>query len=398
MTDPLARYASELDQLAAAGLERSLPEAAGADGPWLTLNGRRLLNLASNNYLGLAGSPELRRAAIAAVEQYGCGATASRLIAGNHPLYTALERELAHFKHTEGALLFGSGYAANVGVITALVGRDDLVLSDRLNHASIVDGILLSRAEHRRYRHADPDHLRYLLEGAAGQYRTVLVVTDTLFSMDGDLAPLAEIARLKRQHGALWMVDEAHATGLFGPAGQGLAHELGVADAVDVHMGTFSKAAGGVGGYVAGRRTLIRYLINRARSLIYSTALPPADVAVARAGLALIIQAGEARRHLRRMADLFRAELSGAGLNIGSSQSQIVPVMAGGNEAALRFASALQSRGIAGVAIRPPTVPPGTARVRFSLTAAHSEADVRWAVEGIVAAARECGLLRGVAP
>ncbi|HEX6971425.1 MAG TPA: 8-amino-7-oxononanoate synthase [Limnochordia bacterium] len=396
--DPLGWVGPALASLAAAGLERRLVEASGAEQPWLELDGRRLLNLASNNYLGLAGSPALRRAAISAIERYGCGGTASRLIVGNHPLYAALEQELAAFKGTEAALVFGSGYAANVGVIPALVGRDDLVLSDRANHASLIDGIRLSGAVHRRYRHADPEHLRFLLDRWRGEHRRALIVTDTVFSMDGDFAPLEEIARLKRAYGAMWMVDEAHATGVFGPRGEGLAHELGIAEAVDVHMGTLSKACGGVGGYVAGRRELIQYLLQRARSLIYSTALPPADVAVARAAIDAVRLADRERRHLNQISERFRTELAAAGLAVGSSQSQIVPVMAGDNESAVRFAAAVRRRGIAAVAIRPPTVPEGTARVRFSLTAAHSEEEIGWATAGIISAAREVGLIEGASP
>ena len=425
---PLARYEAELAELEAQGLLRVLPDAADAHEPWLFLNGRRVLNLASNNYLGLAGEPELREAAAEAARRYGCGATASRLVVGNHPLYAELERELAAFKGTEAALVFGSGYAANVGTVAALVGRGDLVLSDRLNHASIVDGIVLSRAEHRRYRHRDVEHLARLLEEARGRYRTVLIVTDTVFSMDGDLAPLREIADLARRYGALLMVDEAHATGVFGPHGEGLAHELGVHELVDVHVGTLSKAVGGVGGYVAGSRTLIRYLVNRARSLIYSTGLPPPDVAAALAGLRCLRAADAARMRLRRLAERFRRELTEAGLRVGAggaappgftasaglaipagftaaagserlqaleAGSPIVPVIAGSSQQALAFSRELQARGVGGVAIRPPAVPPGTARVRFSLTAAHTEADVTWAVEQIVAAARACGLLAG---
>ncbi len=428
--DPRARYEAELAELAAEGQLRALLEAEGAQEPWLTLAGRRLLNLASNNYLGLAGAPQLREAAVAAVARYGCGATASRLIAGNHPLYAQLEEELAAWQGTEAALVFGSGYAANVGTLSALVGRDDLVLSDRLNHASIVDGIVLSRAEHRRYRHGDVEHLARLLAEAQGRYRTVLVVTDSVFSMDGDLAPLAEIAALTRRHGALLMVDEAHATGVFGPQGQGLAHALGVQELVDVHVGTLSKAVGAVGGFVAGRRSLIRYLVNRARSLIYSTALPPADVAAALAGVRLLRQAGAARAHLHRLARRFRRELRAAGLAVGPARagdsgegrgdgsghggggrpagdwaedgmgalaeaSPIVPVFAGSNQRALAFSRELQARGVGGVAIRPPTVPAGTARVRFSLTASLTEEDLAWAVAQIVAAARACGLATG---
>ena len=436
----MARYEVELAEREAQGLLRGLPEAVHAHEPWLILNGRRVLNLASNNYLGLAGAPELREAAAEAARRYGYGATASRLVVGNHPLYAELEQELAAFKGTEAALVFSSGYAANVGTVAALVGRGDLVLSDRLNHASIVDGVVLSRAEHRRYRHRDVEHLARLLEEARGRYRTVLVVTDTVFSMDGDLAPLQEIAALARRYGALLMVDEAHATGIFGPHGEGLAHELGVHELVDVHVGTLSKAVGGVGGYVAGSRTLIRYLVNRARSLIYSTGLPPADVAAALAGLRLLRAADAARMRLRRLAERFRRQLAEAGLRVGAAStapagfsaparlaapagcpaaagsaapagftspdgserlraleafSPIVPVIAGSNQQALAFSRELQARGVGGVAIRPPAVPPGTARVRFSLTAAHTEADVSWAVEQIVAAARACGLLVG---
>lgn len=376
-----AALEAELAERAEQGLLRSLRPFRGRGARLVSPEGRELLNLSSNDYLGLAGHPALAEAAASAARERGAGGTASRLICGHDPAYEALEARLAEHKGTEAALVLGSGFLANVGVIPALAGRGDEIFSDRLNHASIVDGCRLSRATVHRYRHRDVEHLESLLR--ASRARRKLIVTDTVFSMDGDVAPLRELAELRERYGAALMVDEAHAAGVFGPHGEGLAHELGMAEAVDLHMGTFSKAFGAYGAYVAGRSAWIRYLVNACRSLIYTTALPPPAIGAIDAALTLVREAHEARRDLQRRAQRFRAGLAELGLDTAGSTTQIVPVVVGGSEEALAVSHALEERGVLGVAVRPPTVPPGTARIRFSLTAAHGDGDVELTLDAV---------------
>lgn len=339
--------------------------------------GRMLINLASNDYLGL--SRELDADLLANWQQEAedwngtvrTGSGASRLIAGEDPVYARFEEEFARFKGTQRCLFFSSGYMANIGIISALMGRHDLVFSDRLNHASMIDGITLSRAQHIRYRHRDMDHLEQLLKQADPNKRK-LIVTDTVFSMDGSIAPLQEIVALKERYGALLMVDEAHSGGIFGEQGQGLCHALGLGEQADIQMGTFSKAYGAYGAYAAGDSLLIDYLINKSRSFIYTTALPSMMLMAVRSSWQRSVNEGWRRKTLRQHAAWFRRELQEAGLDTGQSECQIVPLIIGGNEKALRFSEVLQQEGIAAVAVRPPTVPEGSARIRFSLTAALS--------------------------
>jgi 8-amino-7-oxononanoate synthase len=374
-------FAEALAEREEQGLLRRLRPFEGVGPKLVSPEGRELLNLSSNDYLGLAGHPALAEAAARAARERGTGATASRLIVGDDPAYEELEARLAEHKGTEAALVLGSGYAANVGVIPALAGRDDAIFSDELNHASIVDGCRLSRATVHRYRHRDVDHLEELLRGSSAGRK--LIVTDTVFSMDGDAAPLAELVVLKEHYGAALLVDEAHAAGVFGAHGEGYAHQLGVAERVDLHLGTFSKAFGVYGAYVAGREDWIRHLQNTCRSLIYSTALPPPVIAAAAAALELVRGADEERRALQRKGERFRARLGEAGLDTCGSTTQIVPVLVREAEAALALSRGLEERGVLAVAIRPPTVPPGTSRIRFSLMATHDDADLERALDAI---------------
>lgn len=411
----------ELERIKGQAQLRNMALTEGeAGGTWITRNGRRLLNLSSNDYLGLAGDHALAEAvwrrlgmqtraggmATGLTEVQGMatgstvapgmtsGSTASRLVVGNHPLYVEAEEMLVSSKQVESALIFASGYTANVGVISAVAGRDDVVFSDRLNHASIVDGIILSRARMERYRHNDMDHLESLLRKAdrRGVGRK-LIVTDAVFSMDGDVAPLAELVELKERYGAMLMIDEAHSGGAFGPKGEGLAFQLGVHDRVDILMGTFGKAYGCYGAYVAGSRVLTDFLTNKARSLVYSTGLPPYVLASIIEAMRLVRQDGWRREQLQRNAALLREGVRAIGFESMGSTA-IIPAVVGDNEAALGLSAALEEAGIAGVAIRPPTVPAGTARIRFTVMATHTTADLRWAVENIDAAARRLGLGR----
>lgn len=388
----------ELRALASEARERTLRDTDAVPGRpgYVRRGGRILLNLSSNDYLGLSQHPAIAEAIREALAA-GCGAGsgASRLVTGSRTPYRELEEALAAWQRSGAALVFANGYMANCGVISALVGRGDVVFSDRLNHASIVDGIALSRAEHARYRHNDMAHLRRLLDKHK-QARRKLIVTDAVFSMDGDAAPLRELVQLKREYGAMLMVDEAHSGGVFGPRGEGLCHALGVQADVDVHIGTFSKAFGLYGAYVSGSPTLIRWLTNKARPFIYSTALPPAFAAGLLRSLTLVQTEGaHLRKRLAESSARFRADLREAGFAVGEGDSPIVPVIVGDNAAALRFSEALEAEGIAAVAIRPPTVPDGTARLRFSLSAAHTGEELADAAARIRDIGRRLGVLTG---
>jgi 8-amino-7-oxononanoate synthase len=366
------------------GLLRSVREFH-REGAWVvTQDGRRLLNFSSNDYLGLASHPDVLAAAARAAARRG-GATASRLIVGTDPEYSELEAKLADFQGTEAALVFGSGYLANVGVISCLVARGDAVFSDRLNHASIIDGCRLSRATIHRYSHGDVDELEAMLQRSGADRK--LIVTESVFSMNGDVAPLAEIVELKDRYGAALLVDEAHADGVFGPHGEGYAHELGVADRVELHLGTFGKAFGVYGAYVAGSTLWVRYLVNASRSFVFTTGLPAAVIAGVDAALDVVATADDLRAELREQAWLFRTRLAGLGLDTCGSSTQIVPLVTGASDAAVALSRALERAGVLSVAIRPPTVPPGTARLRFSLTALHGAAEVALALDAVQATA-----------
>lgn len=385
--------AQELQNLAARDLRRRLTEVEEVlPGGKVRVGGRVLLNLSSNDYLGLSRDPRLIHAAQQAAARWGVGAGASRLVAGHLALHREVEEKLASFKGTEAAVIFSTGYMANLGTISALAGPGDTVFCDRLNHASIYDGIKLSGAQLIRFPHRDMNRLAALLQKAGPGRR--LIITDSVFSVDGDLAPLKEMVDLKDRYGAVLMIDEAHATGVLGPRGAGLAEELALTQRVEVHMGTFSKALGALGGYVAGDRRLIDYLHNRARAFIYSTAMAPPVLGAIGAALDVVVNEPERRSSLLAEARIFREALGRAGLDLMGSETQIVPVVAGDNARTLELATRLKERGIMAVALRPPTVTPGRARVRFSLSAAHSREDLTAARETIIAVAREMGLSR----
>ncbi len=382
-----------LDELSGrrkAGLERD-PLVLQRAGSHAMQDGRPLLSFSSNDYLGLAGDPRVIEGAVWAVREWGAGATASRLVAGTLECHQELERRMAALKGYEAGLLFGSGYSANAGIVTSLAGRGDHVFLDRLAHASLVDAAVLSRAALRRFRHNDPGHLEDLLRRCPAGGRRI-VVTESVFSMDGDLAPLPEITSVAGSHGAMLVVDEAHATGVFGPGGAGLVKAWGLEDRVTLTLATLGKALGGYGGCVCCSAAMRRWLIHQARPFIYSTALPPAMAVAGLAALeALAGNPGLGAAVLRR-AEQLRERLHAGGLDTGASASQIVPVHTGGNERAIGMQRRLLEQGILAVAIRPPTVPAGTARLRFSVTAAHTEEDLARAADACIRAAREEGL------
>jgi len=327
-----------------------------------------MLDFSSNDYLGLSRHPRLLTAAAEAMSRYGTGAGSARLMGGNLELHRRLEAALALFKGREAALLFGSGYLANIGIIPALVGRHDQIFADRLSHASIYDGCRLAGARLHRFRHNDCNHLEELLKQQRGGEGRALIVVESLYSMDGDLCPLAGVVELKERYGCLLLVDEAHATGLFGPNGAGLVAEAGLSRRVDLVMGTLGKALGSYGAYVAADREMIDYLINRARSFIFSTALPPAASAAALAALALMVEEPELRADLWNKVAFFKDQLTQAGIETELGPSQIIPLPVGQSAAAVLAAEKLRSRGLFVVAVRPPTVPSGTARLRLSVT------------------------------
>ncbi len=370
------QLSDDLDRLRADGLYRQLRHVASAQGPRIVIDSREFLNFSSNDYLGIANDPVLKRAGIAAIEKYGLGSGASRLVCGNLEPYRLLEDRLARFKNTEAAIVFGSGYAANVGTITALVGDGDVVILDKLDHASIVDGARQSGATIRVYPHRNLKKLEDILRQSAN-FRRRLIVTETVFSMDGDLAPLAEIVALKEKHDAWLMIDEAHATGLYAKNRRGIAEAVGVEHQVEVTVGTLSKALGSAGGFVVGSQTLIDFLRNRARPLIYSTALPPAVCAAAAAAVDFVMsEAGQERRdRLWRNVSELKNGLSALGTQ-NESRSPIMPVIIGEEENAVNVSQKLYDRGVFVPAIRFPTVPKGKARLRVTVTAAHSSQDI----------------------
>lgn len=365
---------TELQDLQAKGLRRSLEPLASSQGPVVTVDGRPLVNLCSNDYLGLAADVRLRMAAARAAVHEGAGSGAARLVAGDLPVHGELEARIAGLKGSEAALLFGSGYHANAGVPPALVGREDAIFSDALNHASIVDGCRLSRAELVVYGHGEVQELADRL--ARTRARRRLVVTDAVFGMDGDAAPLREIADLCDRHGAMLYVDEAHATGVLGATGAGLAEELGVSARVDVHMGTLGKALGSFGAYVAGSRRLVDLLVSRARTFVFTTALPPATCRAALAALDVLREEPIRRVRLHALALRMKAGLQRLGFDVARTVAPIFPVVLGTEERALAASRALRARGFFVRAIRPPTVPRGTSRLRVALTAGHTEAQV----------------------
>ncbi|HET9771310.1 MAG TPA: 8-amino-7-oxononanoate synthase [Acidimicrobiia bacterium] len=368
--DPLAFCGEELARLEADGLGRRVRALESASEPEVTLDGRRVLCLASNNYLGLAAHPAVAGAAAEAAQRYGAGAGSARLVTGGLVIHDELEARLAALKGTEAALLFSSGYLANLGTVAALVGPGDAVFSDSLNHASIIDGCRLSKADVHVYRHADADHLADRLAAwrrtAASGVRA-LVVTDSVFSMDGDVAPLPDIAAACERHGAVLMVDEAHATGVVGPGGRGAVAGFGLEGRVGVVMGTLSKSLGAAGGFIAGSAQLCAYLRNRARSFVFDTALPPPTVAAALAA---------------RLAGGLRA----AGYDVADPPAAVLPVVVGAPDAALGLSARLLDAGVLVTAIRPPSVPEGTSRLRATVMATHTDAQIDRAVAAFAAA------------
>jgi glycine C-acetyltransferase/8-amino-7-oxononanoate synthase len=387
---------ARLEELRETGLYRRMRHVSGPQGSRVVLDGRPVLLLCSNNYLGLADHPRVREAAADAAMRWGAGAGASRLVSGTMTVHRRLEEALAAFKGTESAVLFGSGYLANLGVVGALArlgGERPVVFSDELNHASIIDACRLARAETFVYDHCDVEHLAWGLRQHRG--RAGLIVTDSVFSMDGDVAPLADLVELAKRHGVRTVVDEAHGTGCLGPGGRGAVAEAGLEGQVDVVVGTLGKALGAYGAFAACSAAMRDYLTNTARSLIFSTALPPPAVAGALAALEVLQEHPEMVDRLQANADAVRDELAREGFEVAGSSTQIVPLVVGDAELAMKVCEKAIEAGVFAQAIRPPTVPAGTSRLRLALMATHTREELRAAARTLGRAALQAGFRPG---
>jgi len=389
MTDIEAR----LQDLRDSGLYRRMRMISGPQGPRVVLDGKPVLLLCSNNYLGLADHPRVREAAADAAMRWGVGAGASRLVSGTMTIHRRLEERLNDFKGADATLLFGSGYLANLGVVSALAGRGSVVFSDELNHASIIDGCKLSGADRVVYDHCDMEHLEHGLARLEG--RSALIVTDSVFSMDGDVAPLAELADLARRYRARLVVDEAHGVGCCGPGGRGAVHEAGVQGEVDVVVGTLGKALGAYGAYVSCSTKLAQFFTNTSRPLIFSTAPPPPAVAGALAALELLAEQPRRVDKLQANADILRDALDREGFHVEGSTTQIVPLIVGDAKLAMRICELAIEHGVFAQAIRPPTVPEGTSRLRLAVMASHTKEELREAAQVLGRAALKAGFRPG---
>jgi 8-amino-7-oxononanoate synthase len=384
-----------LRQLKADGLFRSLrrvePDPLGRSGR-LMIDGRSVILLASNNYLGLADHPRIKEAAATAIQRYGLGSGAARLISGNSPPLAALEERIAGFKRTEAALVFSTGYMANLGVLSCLIPSEGLLIADRLCHASLIDGCRASGGRFRVYEHGHLDQLdRLLAKRPANQ--PAVIVTDGVFSMDGDIAPLPALVKLAQRHGAAVFVDDAHATGVIGKGGRGTVEHFGLDPQSVIQMGTLGKALGCFGAYVAGSRPFIDYLMNKAKTFIYTTAMPPAIAAAASAAFDVLEDEPEIRENLWRNRTYFADGLKSIGFDTLNSETPIIPILIGDSRAAVLFAERLLENGIFAPAIRPPTVPKGTSRIRTTVMATHSRDDLDEALETLGKTARSMGIL-----
>ncbi|MDP8263594.1 MAG: 8-amino-7-oxononanoate synthase [Candidatus Ancaeobacter aquaticus] len=371
----LSFLTKELEELEKSGLYRRLRIISSSQEAQVIIGKKKYLSFSSNNYLGLATHQRVKDAAIEAIKKYGCGAASSRLISGTMELHDQLEKRIALFEGKEAAILYPTGYTANVGTITSLVDENDVILLDRLNHASIIDAARLSKAKIAVYPHCDPAKLNAALKRYS-KHRRKLVITDSVFSMDGDLAPLPQIIEVAKKHDAIIMIDEAHATGVLGENGRGASEYFRVEDTIDIKMGTLSKAVGGLGGFVVGSSDLIEFLRNKARSFIYTTALPPAVCAASIEALNIIEDDPERRQKYWDMVTYIRNGLKSMGYNTGASSTQIIPVIIGDEKKTMEISKFLYENNILAPGIRYPTVPKNEARVRLTMMATHSQEDI----------------------
>jgi 8-amino-7-oxononanoate synthase len=384
-------FLDELQRLKEVGLYRQMKYLQSPQQPYLKIAGKNCLMLSSNSYLGLCNDPRLKQAAIDAMEKYGVGSGGSRLTTGSYEVHKKLEDEIAAFKGTEAALIFNTGYMANVGAISSITGKGWVIFSDRFNHASIIDGCRLSGAEIIVYKHCDASDLEAKAQSHRG--RRALVVTDGLFSVDGDIAPLPEIVKVVKKYNMLLMVDDAHATGILGENGRGTAEHFGLQNEIDIQMGTLSKALASEGGFIAGKRDLIDYLANKARSFIFSTALAPSTVAVSLKALEIVQTQPQLRQSLTANSVWFRKKLKEAGFNVSDFPAPIISVILGSSELTVNFSNRLMEKNIFVSAIRPPTVPQGTSRLRINLMATHTTDDLERAIDAMTDIGKEIGIL-----
>jgi 8-amino-7-oxononanoate synthase len=388
----MKRFSEKLEQIKKNGLYRKMKHLQTPQGPHIKIDSKDYLLLSSNSYLGLCNDDRLKQAALDAIEKYGVGSGGSRLTTGSYEIHQKMEEEIASFKKTEAALLFNTGYMANVGAISGIADKSWVIFSDRLNHASIVDGCRLSGAEIVVYNHCDTTDLASKVQGYSG--RQALIVTDGLFSVDGDIAPLPAIVEIAKKNNVLLMVDDAHATGVLGPHGGGTADYFGLRDQIDIQMGTLSKALASEGGFIAGKQSLIDYLINTSRSFIFSTALSPATIAVARKALGIVRTEPQRRETLLANSAWFRAELRKAGFDVAENEAPIISIVIGAPDLAVTFSNRLMERNIFVSAIRPPTVPEGTSRLRISIMATHTREDLEQALNCIASIGHELSVIR----
>lgn len=390
--DKLEFLKRELESLREQSLYNEIRTIEGPQGAWIVVNGKRVLNLCSNNYLGFANNAELREASKKAVDEYGVGPGAVRTIAGTQTVHLELERKLASFKHAEACIVLQGGFVANLAVIPTITGDGDIIFSDELNHASIIDGCRLSKARVVRYAHNDVADLRKKIEENKDSARRMLVVTDGVFSMDGDIAPLPDIVDVADEYGAIVMVDDAHGEGVLGDSGRGIVNHFKLEGRVDIEVGTLSKAFGVMGGYVTGSQTLIDYLKQRGRPFLFGTGITAADTAAAIASVDVLTRSDELVRRLWDNAKYFQNKLKDAGFDIGGTETPITPVMLGEEKIASAFSRKLFGENIFAQAISYPTVPKGKARIRCMLSAAHEREDLDFAVDAFVRVARELGV------
>ena len=384
----------ELEELRRQGLYIIIRTIGSPQGAWTVVDGKKVLNMCSNNYLGFANHPTLKEKAKHAIEEYGVGPAAVRTIAGTMTIHKTLENKLAEFKGCEATISFQSGFCANLATIPALVGRDDVIFSDELNHASIIDGCRLSRATIIRYPHNDPEALEKLVQEHGPKYRRKLIVTDGVFSMDGDIAPLPALADVAEKYECLLMVDDAHGEGVLGKGGRGIVDHFGLHGRVDIEIGTLSKAFGVVGGYVAGSRQLIEYLAQKARPFLFSSAVTPQDVAACIAAVDILSESTALVDRLWENARFFKENMKTLGFDTGKSQTPITPVMLGDARLATEFSKRLFEEGVFAQAIGYPTVPKGMARIRVMLSAAHSRDDLEFALTAFKKVGKELGIIQ----
>jgi len=384
----------KLNELKEQGVYRKLPVLESPSGPRCIIDGKNVINLSSNNYLGLANHPRLREAGKKAIDKWGMGAGAVRTIIGTMAIHEELEEKLAKFKHVEAVLVFQSGFTANAGAIPGIVDKGDVIISDELNHASIIDGCRLCKADVVRFKHSDMADLERVINEVKDKYNTKLIITDGVFSMDGDIAKLPAIVELAEKYGCLTYVDDAHSSGVLGSSGQGSAHHFGLSDRIDVQIGTLSKAIGVVGGYVAGRRNLIDWLNHRGRPFLFSTAAPPAVAAACIEAINILSESTELTDKMWDNANYFKKELNALGFNTGKSETPITPVIAGDDRKAVQLSKRLFEEGVFAQSIVFPTVARGAARVRTIVTAAHTKADLDEAVAAFAKVGRELELIK----